>query len=377
MTRPNSCGTAARLKPSAVPDLTSFTGVDTLLQSERIAPAIGDVDCGPLLLDSGDVLSTVQLRYERSGPEDAPAILICHALTGNHLTIGTDDVPGWWSGLAGPGKPIDTETFQVITFNVLGGCSGSTGPASIDPSSGVPYRTAFPAITIRDMVRAQHQALVKLGIRKLAAVVGGSLGGMQALEWGLLYPEMMEKLIVLAATPQLSDYGIGFNHIARRAITEDERWNDGQYETGTAIRGFDLARMIGMVTYRSPALFSSRFQRRHHNTQFEVNGYLNYQGEKLRKRFDPASYVCLLNAMDQHDIGRGRGGIEHAAHAYKCPILLISYERDLVYESDVIANFSEMIPRAVHAHVPTEYGHDGFLTEFEKWGHLLSTFLNT
>jgi len=347
-----------------------------LAQSEKIAPAAGTVDCGPLLLCSGDVLNEVQLAYEIAGPDNAPAVLVCHALTGNQLTVGTEQQPGWWQGFAGPGDCVDTEKCRVITFNVLGGCNGSTGPASLNPETSRPYRTQFPAVTIRDMVHAQYQALQKLGIRHLAAVIGGSLGGMQAMEWGLLYPDMMDKLVILAATPYLTDYGIAFNHIARTAIVSDCNWRDGKYECGKPIKGFELARMIGMVTYRSPDLFSARFKRRQSQSLYDVSSYLNYQGEKLQKRFDAASYVCLLNAMDRHDIGAGRGGLEAAAGQFKCPVLFISYDKDLIFEPELIRRFAAIVPSSVYAHVETEYGHDGFLTEFEKWAPVITQFLN-
>ncbi|WP_236687109.1 homoserine O-acetyltransferase MetX [Ornithinibacillus californiensis] len=338
--------------------------------------SIGEVNIGSLCLDSGIELPAVTLRYERVGPVDAPTILVCHALTGNHLTIGTPDEPGWWSGLVGYDLPVDTTKFQVITFNVLGSCYGSTGPSTINPFTNELYRMRFPKITIRDMVRAQHAALMKIGIPKLHAVIGGSLGGMQAFEWGLLYPSMVERLILLATTPSLSDYGIAYNHIAERVIKSDSLWRDGNYDNTEQIQGLEIARMIGLVTYRSASLFSERFGRQRREDNFSVASYLDYQGKKITQRFDPNSYLYLLDAMNSHDIGYGRGGWKEACQHYVCPILSISYENDLIYEPRSIAEFTSVTPNCSYHHVHTIYGHDGFLVEFDKWGPLIHDFIN-
>jgi homoserine O-acetyltransferase/O-succinyltransferase len=334
------------------------------------------VSIGALQLESGETLNQVVLAYEWVGQAEAPTILVCHALTGNHLTVGTKDKPGWWHGLIGEGHYVDTAQYQIITFNVLGGCNGSTGPTSNNPNTGKPYRADFPRITIRDMVNAQYLALKKLGINKLHTIIGGSLGGMQALEWGLLYPYFMEKLIILAATPTLSDYGIAFNHIAEQAIKTDSNWNDGHYPDSEKVRGLEIARMIGMVTYRSSILFEERFQRLQDADQFKVASYLNYQGVKLRDRFDANSYVTLLQAMNSHDIGRNRGSLNKACMSYQCAILAISYEHDLIYEPSLIREFTDLTPNCIYHHVPTKFGHDGFLTEYEKWGSTVKRFLD-
>ncbi|MFD1036973.1 homoserine O-acetyltransferase [Virgibacillus byunsanensis] len=339
-------------------------------------PIINDISFGPLQLDSGETIDKVTLRYEIAGPKSAPVVLVCHALTGNHHTIGTDSSPGWWSGLIGRKKYIDTERFQVITFNVLGGCDGSTGPASINPATDEPYRTSFPNITIRDMVRAQFMALQKLEISRLAAVTGGSLGGMQVLEWGLLYPAFVDKLIVLAATPTFSDYGIAFNHIAASSIKADPNWNKGNYDSNHSLKGLELARMIGMVTYRSSALFNKRFDREKKGKTYDVTSYLDYQGEKLTHRFDPNSYLYLLEAMNNHDVSFHRSEWKKAIQNIQCPVLAISYEKDLVYEPPIINELAEAIPNSTYYHIHTDFGHDGFLTEFHKWGNIVFDFLN-
>lgn len=332
---------------------------------------IQTVSIGNMKLENGGVLN-IELAYERRGPEDAPVILVCHALTGNQFSIGTEREPGWWSGLIGSGKYIDTNHWQVITFNVLGGCDGSTGPLSIHPDTLDTYRSSFPAITIRDMVKAERQALDQLGIGKLKAVIGGSLGGMQVLEWGVLYPNDMEQLFVLASTPYLSDYGIAFNRIGIAAIEGDPNFQNGYYQFSHEVKGFEVARMAGMVTYRSPKLFSQRFHRESQSSDlYSVESYLHYQGEKLAKRFDVNSYLVLLKAMNSHDIGRGRGGWRNAASAIKAHVTGIGYEHDLIYPSEEIQAFIQTVAKGDFYKVPTDFGHDGFLVEFEKWGHLI------
>lgn len=316
------------------------------------------VSIGTLTLESKEVLHNVELAYERCGKKDAPAILICHALTGDQFAVGTTDNPGWWAGLAGPGKAVDTEVFQVITFNVLGGCNGSTGPLSINPETGRAYRAEFPEITIHDMVRAEHAALQKLGIDRLAAVIGGSLGGMKALEWGSLYPQFVSAIFPLAVTPAYSDYGIAFNWIGIHSIVNDVEFKNGNYEDSSRLKGFETARMAGMVTYRSGRLFHERFSRGHNGSGFDVESYLSYQGQKLARRFDANSYVTLLKAMNTHDAEESR--LEVAVHA-------LSFTQDLLYPGDWMSEWVGKQPQGTWALVETAFGHDGFLVEFEKW----------
>lgn len=338
---------------------------------------IKTISIGSFTFESGEQLPNVELAYERYGPPGAPVILVCHALTGNQLAIGSEEEPGWWAGLIGEDCPIDTNQYQVITFNVLGGCHGSTGPASIDPNTGRAYRQKFPTVTIRDMVHAQHSALQALGITELQAVAGGSLGGMQTYEWGLLYPEYMKQLFILAATPYLSDYGIAFNHIGARAIKSDPNFQEGNYESNEQLQGFEIARMTGMVTYRSGPLFEKRFDRSHKaGTAYEIQSYLDYQGDKIKERFDANSYLYLLDAMNNHDIGRGRSGWKNAAKQYKAELHTFSFEHDLLYPDPLIRQFATYIEKSSHHHIPTDYGHDGFLVEFERWGKWIQEKLN-
>lgn len=347
-----------------------------MISKQKTTPYIGDISIGPLRLTSGQVLEHVTLSYERAGSKSAPVILVCHALTGNHMTAGTKENPGWWHGFIHEGGPINTASFQVITFNVLGGCDGSTGPASIDPKTGKMYQACFPDISIQDMVKAQYMALKQLNIHTLHAVIGGSLGGMQALEWGLCFPNMVERLVLLAVTPVFSDYGIAFNHIAETAIINDPKWNHGFYHDGTSLSGLEIARMIGMVTYRSADLFTEQFNREKTGDSFEVMSYLDYQGVKLRNRFDANSYLRLLRAMNHHDIGKDRGGLVKAAESLTMPVLALSYEKDLIYEPQEINRFTKILPNSTYHHIKTNFGHDGFLVEFEKWARYVTHFLN-
>lgn len=326
-----------------------------------------------LTLESGIVLKDVEIAYERAGINETPVILLCHALTGNQEAVGTEENPGWWQGLVGPNGFIDTEKFQVITFNILGGCSGSTGPASINPQTGRPYKSHFPNITVRDVVNSQFLALRQLGITEVDAVIGGSLGGMQVYEWGVLYPNFMSTLIVLAATPYLSDYAIAYNAVARQAIVTDPGWNNGSYEDGAIIKGLQVARMIGMITYRTAKMFNSRFQRRINNQNvYQIQSYLTYQGEKLSQRFDANSYLCLLGMMDQHDIGWQRNGWKNAIKSIKAKVVVFGFKGDLLYPSDQIRIVTEELvnqgKEADFHEISTEFGHDGFLVEYEKWG---------
>ncbi|MRH42020.1 homoserine O-acetyltransferase [Aquibacillus halophilus] len=344
----------------------------------------GTINIGDLQLESGKILYDTELAYERIGSIDDPAILICHALTGSQYAVGDDDNPGYWSNLIKSDGYINTDNYQIISFNVIGGCNGSTGPLSINPNTGTTYQTDFPFITVRDMVKAQYQGLQKFNIDHLHAVAGGSLGGMQVLEWGILYPKMMDMLFPIAVTPYLIDYAIAFNNIARLAILQDPKWNNGNYsQDAIPEHGLSLARMVGMITYRSGDLFNDRFGREqkapagvaHEEIAYEVESYLDYQGKKLTKRFDANSYLYLLKAMDTHDIGRERGGWEKAAELIQAPLHAISYSGDLLFppnELNKFVNHAQKIGKtASFEQVETRFGHDGFLVEFEKWGNIL------
>ena len=334
---------------------------------------------GSFTLESGETLHEVELAYERVGPEDAPVILVCHALTGNQYTIG-DSEPGWWKGLIGKDGYIDTSEFQVITFNVLGGCNGSTGPLSINPVTRERYKADFPFVSVRDMVHSQKKALEVLGIDHLHAVIGGSLGGMQVLEWGALYPDGMEHLIPLAVTPSLNTYGIAYNAISRFAITNDPDWKDGYYDPHhQPTSGLATARMIGMISYRTDEMFQKKFGRaaietseeNHKEAQYEVESYLHYQGNKLVSRFDANSYLYLLRAMDTHDISKGRGNLTSIIKNIKASILAIGFKGDLIYPPEDLEKLFAQAHSSPFYLINTKFGHDGFLVEFDKWGPLI------
>lgn len=354
----------------------------------RTATEASVISIGRLTLESGRILENTELAFERAGARDAPVILICHGLTGSQEAVGTPDKPGYWARFVQKEGYIDLNKFQTISFNVLGGCNGSTGPESINPVTGHRYQADFPFVTIRDMVNAQYKALELLGISRLKAVIGGSLGGMQVLEWGIMFPNMMDIIIPLAVTPYLNDYGISFNHIARLSITNDPQWNSGFYtKEQKPEKGLSLARMVGMVTYRSGPLFNQRFNREekngvgkaHQETAFEVESYLNYQGEKLSSRFDPNSYLYLLKAMDMHDIGRERGGWTNAAKLIKASFFALGFGDDLLYPPESLKKFTMEVNKnnanAFFLGIDTSYSHDGFLVEFDRWGNNIKKVL--
>ncbi|WP_409275057.1 homoserine O-acetyltransferase MetX [Neobacillus sp. SCS-31] len=345
-----------------------------------LSPEYGKIYIGDIRLESGVVLPDAELAFEKAGKKGGPAILVCHALTGNQYTVGTEEQPGWWHGLIGPGMYVDTSQYEVITFNVLGGCSGSTGPTSLNPLTKKPYQYDFPKITIRDIVDSQVLALRKLGIDKIKAAIGGSLGGMQVLELATAYPNFAELIIPMAVTPYLSDYGIAFNSIGRNAIKRDPAWNGGSYSDGHKISGLEIARMVGMVTYRTGALFNQRFNRELKNADtFQVESYLKYQGQKLSARFDANSYLYLLEAMDSHDIGRGRQGWKKAIGQITAKTLLLGFTGDLLYPPEKVKEIAEALEEAGkeadYVEVSTEFGHDGFLAEFSKWAGILQAAL--
>ncbi|WP_258000383.1 homoserine O-acetyltransferase MetX [Bacillus sp. Marseille-P3661] len=337
---------------------------------------------GDFIVESGQTLSHLEIAYEKTGNKNNPIILVCHALTGNQFSVGTTESPGWWSEFIGPGLFVDTDKFQVITMNVLGGCSGSTGPTCINRETNQPYMGDFPNVTVRDMVKTQYLALQKLGIKHVHAIIGGSLGGMQVFEWGIMYPTFANMLIPIASTPYLSDYAMAYNTIAKQAIINDPRWNGGHYNVDEPIKGLELARMIGMVTYRSDHLFNARFKRQlKSKEEFQIESYLKYQGEKLAKRFDANSYLRLLTAMDYHDIGQGRNGWEQALQTIEAKVLLISYTGDLLYPSHAMKEVAEQLAylgkEVSFFGIDTQFGHDGFLVEFNNWAYLVKNAIES
>jgi len=332
-------------------------------------------------LEGGGVLPEVAIDYRTWGSLNRTgtnAVLICHALTGDARAGATAEGAGWWEGLIGAGKAFDPAHHFILCANVLGGCSGSTGPHSLDPRTGRPYGSAFPVVTIRDMVHVQHELVTHLGIRMLSAVVGGSMGGMQAIEWAMLYPDMVRRCIPIATSAGLSALALAYNDAMRTAILNDPEWRGGDYyDSDGPVRGLSLARKIGMITYRSFALFERRFGRTTTEegaalaqTQFQMNAYLAHHGRKLVDRFDAGSYLRLLQAMDLHDIGRGRGGVAAALQRLTAEVLWIGIDSDRLYPAEEQRRWVEQLQaagkRVTYREIVSPYGHDAFLIEDEQ-----------
>jgi homoserine O-acetyltransferase len=333
----------------------------------------------------------VTLAYETWGRLNAAgdnAILIAHALTGNshaHDPQYPDDAKlAWWNPLIGPGRPFDTERYFVICSNVLGGCYGSTGPSSPDPATGRPYGMRFPVITIRDMVHAQRRLVEHLGVRRLM-VAGGSIGGQQALEWAVSYPELVEKVIVVAATTALTAQAIAFSEVGRQAIMLDPRWQGGNYLPGQGPEaGLAIARMLGMITYQSEEAMELRFARRParesdlpsptHSAdlgmRFDVENYLYYQGQSLVRRFDANSYLYLSRAMDLYDVSEGYASLDAALARLRSRALFIGIRSDFLFPAARVRWLAERVRDlggdATYIELDSPHGHDAFLKEWEQ-----------
>ena len=350
----------------------------------------------PFILENGQMLKNIKVAYETYGHLNKTrdnAVLVCHALTGDAHAAGhacidkriracipfyatkQESDAGWWDGLIGYGKTLDTDRYFVVSSNILGSCYGTTGPAhENDRYSG----TAFPEITVRDMVRVQKRLLEHLGVSRLLMVIGGSLGGMQALEWALMYPESVRSIVPIATAARHSAWAIGFSHLMRRAITGDPVFNKGHYSKQPE-QGLSLARQIGMISYRTDISFQDRFGRKKYRDNpealFDVESYLNYQGKKLADRFDANSMLTLLRAMDLHDIGYKRNGVLNALASIKIPILCIGINSDILYPAHEQRAIASAIPGAVYREIISPYGHDAFLIEFEQLNLLINDFL--
>ena len=352
----------------------------------------------PFSLEGGGSLRRFTLAYETWGELDADAgnaVLLCHTLTGDSHAAGRmgpgHPTVGWWDPLIGPGKPLDTDRYFVVCANVLGGCQGSTGPASLDPHLGRPYGSRFPVVTVRDAIRSQARLADHLGIERWLGVAGGSMGGMQALEWAVMFPHRVRSIVALATTTAASAWQIAYSAAGRRAVALDPKWRGGDYydaEPGDGPHeGLEVARALAQITYRSDRVFEDRFGREWAERlggfdlwqRFEVESYLEYHGEKLARRFDANSYLVLNKMMDLHDIGRGRGGTERALGRIQAPTLTMSISSDTLYPPHLQEELRDGLHAAgkevEYAVVESPHGHDGFLLEFEPIGKAVHEFL--
>jgi homoserine O-acetyltransferase len=349
----------------------------------------------PLELESGAKIGPLRIAYETYGrlnKDRSNAILVCHPLSGDAHAAGFHDgesKPGWWDIAIGPGKGFDTTKFFVICSNVLGGCKGTTGPSSIDPATGRPYGTSFPVVTIKDMVNVQKMLVDRLGITQLFAVAGGSMGGMQALQWAVSYPEMMRKAVVIASTAYSTPQQIAFNAVGRKAIISDPAWNKGDYYgRRPPSDGLSLARMVGHITYLSDESMLHKFGRNlqgketvgfDFSTDFQVESYLNHQGDSFIKRFDPNSYLYITKAIDYFDLNV-RGSLITGLSGVKAEVLVIGISSDWLYppyqSQEIVTALRANGLKAFYGEIRSNYGHDAFLLEQGQLNYLLKSFLD-
>ncbi len=328
---------------------------------------------GPFALEPGGWLPSVRVAYRSWGELDAEggnAVVICHALT------GSADADRWWTRMFGPGRALDPSRDFIICCNILGSCYGSTGPAEIDPATGSPWHGRFPEVTVRDMVRVQHRLAVALGVKRVKLVMGGSLGGMQVLEWGLLFPELVEAQVFIASTARHSAWAIGLGEAQRQAIFADPRWRGGDYqEDDPPTAGLAAARMMAMLSYRSFPSFEERFGRRSQSAgQFAIESYLHHQGRALVDRFDPACYVTLTRAMDSHDVSRGRGDLEEVLRGVRPRTLVVAIDSDILYWPAEQREVARLVPGARLAVMDSIHGHDAFLIDVDRVSDLVVEF---
>lgn len=340
-----------------------------------------------ILLDSGQFLGPITLVYETYGQLDqakSNAILIEHSFTGDAHAAGQG---GWWESMIGPGKAFDTEKYFIISSNVIGGCKGSTGPSSTNPKTNKPYALDFPLITIADIVRAQKELIDHLGISQLLSVVGGSMGGMQVLQWVASYPKMVKSAIPIATTLKHSPQQIAFDEVGRQAIMADLAWNNGDYYgKENPERGLAVARMIGHITYMSDKSMEEKFSRRlqgseqafKFSTDFQVEGYLRYKGDNFVKRFDANSYLYLTKAMDYFDLSDDKTipGVREAAIRF----LVLAFKSDWLYPSyqsqEIVRHLKRKQGDVTYLEIRSDYGHDAFLLEIEEQSRLIKSFID-
>ncbi|WP_346796384.1 homoserine O-acetyltransferase [Halomonas sp. Bachu 37] len=381
-----------------MPD-SSVTASEPLPRSSvgLVTPQIAHFDT-PLPLACGKVLPAYDLVYETYGTlnaERSNAVLICHALSGHHHAAGyhsADEAkPGWWDAHIGPGKSIDTDHFFVVSLNNLGGCHGSTGPTSPNPETGRQWGPDFPMVTVSDWVKSQARLADHLGIERFAAAVGGSLGGMQVLQWTMAYPERVANAVVIAATPRLSAQNIAFNEVARQAIRSDTEFHDGWYGEQHTVpkRGLKLARMVGHITYLSEDAMGHKFGRDlrsedlnfGYDVEFQVESYLRYQGDAFSTTFDANTYLLMTKALDYFDPAAIHGGdLARALAPAQCPFLVVSFTTDWRFPP---SRSRELVDALISAGKPVSYanidsphGHDAFLLPEPRYCAVFSAYMN-
>lgn len=351
----------------------------------------------PLLLKSGATLAQYDLVYETYGTLNADksnAVLICHALSGNHHVAGVysenDKYPGWWDNFIGPGKALDTNKFFVIGLNNLGGCHGSSGPSSINPETGKPWGAAFPIVTVEDWVNSQARLLDKLGIQQLAAVVGGSLGGMQCLQWTIAYPQRVRHALIIASAPNLTAQNMAFNEVARQAIITDPEFHGGDYYEHGVVprRGLRIARMLGHITYLSDDVMGEKFGRKLKDTikysfdvEFEMESYLRYQGDKFAGSFDANTYLRMTRALDYYDPALPYGGdLSKALSSAQAEFLIVSFTSDWRFSParsrEIVKALLDNESKVCYAEVTAAHGHDAFLMPDPHYHAILRSYLN-
>lgn len=362
-----------------------------------VRPEVAHFDT-PLLLASGAMLNAYDLVYETYGelnPSRTNALLICHALSGHHHAAGfhhaEDKAPGWWDTMIGPGKPIDTHRFFVVALNNLGGCHGSTGPVSLNPSTGQPWGSTFPVVTVPDWVTAQARLADRLGIDCWAGVIGGSLGGMQALQWTLSYPDRVRHALVIASAPKLTAQNIAFNDVARQAILTDPDFHGGDFYAHQAIprRGLRLARMLGHITYLSDDGMGAKFGRMlksgeyrySYEVEFEIESYLRYQGDKFSDYFDANTYLLMTKALDYFDPAKDFGGdLAAALRTARARFLVASFTTDWRFSparsKEIVKALIDAKRNVSYAEIESTHGHDAFLMTDAPYIRLMHAYLD-
>lgn len=353
----------------------------------------------PLYLESGRILEPYDITYETYGElndDKSNVVVICHALTGSHHCAGTyedETKAGWWDGLIGPGKAIDTDKYFVICTNVIGSCFGSTGPMSPQLPHHNEYRYKFPVVTVKDMVKAQRILFDRLNIHSVYAIIGGSMGGMQALQFAIHYPNFAKKIISMAATYATQPWAIAFNKVAQESILKDPDFKQGYYDIETikeqGLSGMAVGRMAGHISFLSHESMSEKFGREYKRTdglyelfgKFQVESYLEYNGYNFTKWFDPLSYLYITKAINIYDLSRGFDSLSEAMQRINCELHLMSFSSDQLFKSSEMRKINETLTKIGHKNhhyidIDSEYGHDAFLVELDKFEGYVKDILN-